>query len=94
METAGQQVTKIETRLRQLGAKLDRMAAKAAEAGAEVKLDYRKEIDHAKEKHAAVHSKLAAFRAANGQKWDAFKGGIESAWHDLDIALKALRQEL
>jgi hypothetical protein len=91
METAGQQVGRIETRLRQLGAKLDWMAAKAAEAGAEVKVDYRKEIEHTRDKHAAVHSKLAAFRAANGQKWDAFKDGVESAWHDLENAFKALR---
>jgi hypothetical protein len=92
METAGQQLGKIETRLRQLGAKLARMAAKASEAGAEVKLDYRKEIDHAKDKHAAVHSKLAAFRAANGQKWDSFRSGVESAWQDLENAFKALKQ--
>jgi len=92
METAGQQVGKIETRLRQLGAKLDRMAAKAALAGAEVSLDYRKGIDDAKDKHAAVHNKLAAFRSANGQKWDSFKDGVGSAWRDLENAFKALKQ--
>jgi len=92
METAGQEVGRIETRLRQLGAKLDRLVAKADEAGAEVKTDYREKIDHIKERHALVQSKLQAFRAANGEKWDNFKGGVETAWHDLENAFKALKQ--
>jgi hypothetical protein len=66
--------------------------AKADEAGTEAKIAYRKQIDHAKDKHAVVQSKLNAFRAANGQKWDNFKGGVEVAWHDLEDAFKALKQ--
>ncbi len=92
MESVGQEVGRIETRLRQLGAKLDRLVTKADEAGAEVKVDYRKQIDHIKDKHAVVQSKLNAFRAANGQKWDNFRGGVENAWHDLENAFKALKQ--
>ena len=90
METVGQELGRIETRLRQLGAKLDRLAAKADEVGTEVKLEYRKRIDHTKDKHAVVQSKLKAFRAANGEKWDNFKDGVETAWHDLEDAFKAI----
>jgi len=92
METAGQEVGRIETRLRQLGAKLDRLAAKADEAGAEVKTDYRQRLDHIKNRHAVVQGKLQAFRSASGQKWDDFRGGVETAWHDLENAFKALKQ--
>ena len=90
METVGQEVGKIETRLRQLGTRLDRLVAKADAAGTEVKIDFRKQIDHAKDKHAVVQSKLNAFRAANGEKWDHFKGAVETAWRDLDNAFKAI----
>jgi len=92
MEPVGQEVGKIETRLRQLGAKLDELVAKADEAGTEAKTEYRKQIDSIKDKHAVVQSKLTAFRAANGQKWDNFKNGVETAWHDLENAFKALKQ--
>jgi hypothetical protein len=92
METTGQEVGKIETRLRQLGTKLDRLVAKADEAGTEAKIDYRGRLDHIKDKLAAVQSRLNAFRAANGQKWDNFRGGVETAWHDLENAFKALKQ--
>jgi phage-related minor tail protein len=91
MESTGQEVGRIETRLRQLGARLDKLVVKADEAGAEVKVDYRKQIDHIKDKHAVVQSKLTAFRAAGGQKWENFKGGVEVAWHDLENAFKALK---
>jgi hypothetical protein len=87
METTGQEVGKIETRLRQLGTRLDRMLAKADEAGTQA---LREQITHAKDKHAVVQSKLNAFRAANGQKWDSFRGAVEIAWRDLDSACKGL----
>ena len=92
MESVGQEVGKIETRLRQLGAKLDRLVAKADEAGTEAKAEYREQIGHIKDKHTMVQSKLTEFRAAKGQKWDNFKGGVEIAWHDLENAFKALKQ--
>ena len=92
METVGQEVVRIETRLRQLGAKLDRLVAKADEAGTEATVDYRRSIDHIKDKHAVVQTKLNAYKAANGQKWDNFRGGVEIAWHDLADAFKALKQ--
>ena len=92
METTGQEVGRIETRLRQLGTRLDRLAAKATEAGMEAKIDYCKQLDHIKDKHAEVQNKLRAFRAANGQKWDNFRDGVETAWHDLENAFKALKQ--
>jgi hypothetical protein len=92
MESTGQEVGRIETRLRQLGAKLDKLVAKADEAGTEVKIDYRKGLDHIKDKRAIVQGKLDAYKAANGQKWDNFKGGVETAWHDLEDAFTALKQ--
>lgn len=92
MDSVGQEVGKIETRLRQLGTKLDKLVAKADEAGSEAKTEYRKQIDNIKDKHAVVQSKLTAFRAAGGQKWENFKSGVEAAWHDLENAFKALKQ--
>jgi len=91
MKTVGQEVGKIETRLRQLGAELDKLVAKAGEADTEAAIDYRRSVDHIKDKHAVVQSKLNAYKAANGQKWDSFKGGIEIAWRDLADAFKAIK---
>lgn len=96
MDTAGQEIGKIETRLRQMSARLDRLSAKADEAQreeqTEAKLDYRRRIDFAKSKHAAVRGKLDAYRAANGEKWENFKGQVETAWRDWAAAFKAVKQ--
>ena len=92
METAGQEIGRIETRLRQLGTRLDRLAAKADKAGTEITADYSKQIGHAKDKQAVVRERLNAFRAANGQKWDNFRGSVESAWRDLEMAFRALKE--
>jgi hypothetical protein len=39
-----------------------------------------------------VQSRLDAYRAANGQKWESFKGGVETAWRELADAYKAIKQ--
>lgn len=90
MDTAGQEIVKIETRLRQLRTKLDRLVAKADEPGAEVKPDYREQLKSASDSHAVVLSKLSAFRAGRGRKWDDFRPDVEIAWQDFDKALRAL----
>jgi hypothetical protein len=91
MESAGQEVGRIETRLRQLGTRLDKLLAKAEAPGTAVKAEYRNQIAHTREKHAVVQSKLNAYRAANGEKWDNFRGAVELAWYDLDAAFKAIQ---
>jgi len=92
MERAGQQIGRIEIRLRQLGLRLDRLVAKADEAGPEATSDYRQQIDRIREKHAVARGKMKAFRDANGEKWENFKGGVEIACHDLENAFKAVSQ--
>ena len=92
METAGQEVGKIETRLRQLDAKLGRLVAKADEVGTDAETSYRRRIDHVKDKRALVQSRLDAYRAANGQKWESFKGGVQTAWYELEDAFKAIKR--
>ena len=90
--TTGQDVMKIETRLRQLGTKLDRLAALEAEMAADSQLEYRQQIDHIKDRHTAVRVKLQTFKDAGGQKWEDFKGSVELAWQDLERAFKGIRQ--
>jgi hypothetical protein len=92
METTGQQVGKIEARLRQMGSKLDKIGAKVDEGGPDANQEYRKQIDDVKGKRALVHERLQAFRDARGQKWDNFRGGVEIALRDFWEAFKALKQ--
>ena len=90
MKTMEAQVGKMETQLKQWGAKLDELTTKAGEAGAEVKIDYRKGIDEVKAKHQAAQSKLDEVKAAGCEKWGTLKSGVESSWNELAVAFKKL----
>lgn len=92
METMEARVAKLERQLEGWAAKLDALVAKADEAGAGVKNDYRRSIDELKAKHAAAQAKLDELKAAGGDTWDTFKDSVENAWNDLEIAFKNLRK--
>jgi len=93
METACQQIAEIETRLRQLGAKLDRLSAKADETQdqvqTEVWLNYRRRLASAKNGQAVVRGKLEAYRAAHAH-CDNVREGIDVAWRDWASAYNAV----
>jgi len=94
MDTAGQELTRLEKRLRQLGTDIDRLAASAndAEPGDEAIRQRREQIDFTRQKHAVVRSRLDAFKTGNGQKWDHFRPGVETAWQDLENAFRILKE--
>ena len=89
--TAGQEVEKIETRLRQLGGKLDHLAGLGADMADDVHIEYRKQIEHTKDKFTVVRDGLQKFRNSGGQSWESFKGKIALAWQDLERAFRAVK---
>ena len=90
METMEAQVEKMEKQVKQWGTKLEELAAKVDEAGAEAKADREKRISELKAGHKAAMAKLDELKAAGSDKWEIVKGGIESAWKDLEAAFKKL----
>ena len=91
MEKMEAHVGKMETQLRQWGAKLDELVVTAEGAGTEAKADYRKHIDDLKAKHQAAQAKLDELKAAGSEKWETLKAGVESAWNELDVAFKKMK---
>lgn len=90
MEKAQAHAGKMETQLRQWGAKLDELAAKISEADTEAKIDCHRRIAELKAKCQVAQSKLDEFTAAGGDKWDIFKTGVENAYDELEVAFKKL----
>ena len=83
-------IGKMETQLKQWGAKLDEFVTKAEGVGAVVKEDYCKQIEFLKAKHKVVQTKLDEFKVASGKEWETFKTGVEDTWNDLEVAFKKL----
>jgi hypothetical protein len=90
MEKTQENVGKLESQLKQWGARLDEFVAKTDKAGTTARIDNRKRIDDLRAKCQAAQSKLDEVRTAGSERWEYFKNGVESAWGELEIAFKKL----
>jgi hypothetical protein len=90
METREAHVGTMEQQLKEWGAKLDGLVAKADTAGTEAEIGYRKRIDDLRAKYRVAESKLDELKAAGSEKWETFETGVESAWNELRVAFKEL----
>jgi len=90
MEKTQANLGKLETQLKQWGAKLDEFIAKADRAGTTARIDNRKRIDDLTAKVQVAQSKLDEVKTAGSERWETLKTGVESAWNELDLAFKKL----
>ena len=84
-------IGKMEAQLKNWGATLDGLVAKADAAGAEAKFDHRKRIDDLKAKHKQAQVKLEEFKTAGSEKLDTLMAGFEGAWNELEVAFKNMK---
>ncbi|MDH5668101.1 MAG: hypothetical protein OEY86_08840 [Nitrospira sp.] len=78
---------KMETQLREWGAKIDELKAKADQAEAGAKIECMKQLDSLKAKRDAVQTKLGEIKVAGEEAWEILKTGVESAWSELKTAI-------
>ncbi|MGB8297814.1 MAG: coiled coil domain-containing protein [Polyangia bacterium] len=91
MENTPAHVGKMEEQLKHWGAKLDHLVAKVEKAGSDVNSERRKRVDDLKAKYQAAQAKLSEVKAAGGEKWATLKGGVESAWSELEAAFRKMK---
>ena len=91
MENTEADLGKLETQLKQWGAKLDEFVAKADRAGTAARIDNRKRIDELKAKVKVAQAKLDEVKTAGSEKWETLRTGVESAWAELELAVKKPR---
>ena len=83
---------KLEARLDQWRAEIDKLEAKAVEAGADARIEYRDQLETLRGKQAEARRKLSELDDATSDAWQDLKGGIERAWTDLGDAVKKATQ--
>jgi ABC-type phosphate transport system auxiliary subunit len=81
-------VGKMEAQLRRWGLKLDKLQDKSKEVGTAAKADYLRSLDELIRKHRTVRTRLDELKAAGLAQWKSLRGGVDSAWQDLDRTLK------
>ncbi len=78
---------KLEARLDEWKAEIDKLKAKAAGAEADAQLQYEKEIDNLQKRQAKAREKLKELRNAGDDAWEDMKAGMENAWSELQDAM-------
>ena len=68
---------------------IDRLKAKAEQAAADAKIEYKKLIEDLQAKQKTARVKLDELRQSSGGAWEDLKTGIEGAWSELEKAVKA-----
>jgi nucleotide-binding universal stress UspA family protein len=88
---------KIEAQLKEWGAKIDELKARAETSKAELKTKYEKQIEDLRAKQEVVQLKLREFRESGGEAWEGLKTGMEKSLEEmkgsLDRALLTFKEK-
>ncbi len=82
----------METKLKKVGADIDKLVARVEKTGFGLKSDYLKRIDGLKNKRSLAEAKLSEVKKTSQQKLTTLKTGLGSALGDLERTFKDLKQ--
>jgi hypothetical protein len=94
MQTIETHVADLEAQLAQCGAKLDELVTQFDEVEAVTKAERRRRINALKTKQRAAQVRLDQLKAAGSPRWTAVRGGLETAWSEVALALKKHSHQL
>jgi uncharacterized protein YPO0396 len=89
MNLKGAYEKKLQAKLDEWNAELDRLKAKAEGAEAEARLQYDKQISDIEAMQEAISEKLAELKSASEDAREDIKAGIELAKDSLESAMKS-----
>ena len=78
---------KLQARLDEWSAEIDRLKAKSDAMKADAQLEYHRRIDDLAAMREAAGERLEELRNASDDAWEDLKGGAEEAWTRLEKAL-------
>lgn len=80
---------KLQARLDEWRADIDKLKAKADAAEGETQLEYYKQIEDLRTRQDAAAEKLNELKAASDDAWEDLKAGLDSAWDSLSNSMKS-----
>lgn len=82
---------KLQAKLDEWQADLDKLKAKAKGAEADARIEYQEEIDRLESQRNEARQKLAELREASDDAWEDLKDGVERAWDSVSESFKSAR---
>jgi hypothetical protein len=80
---------KLEAQMREWSAKIDLLKARADQAEADAKIEYRNRIEDLRQKKEVLQAKLRELQKASDAAWKDIRAGTERAAADLRDALQS-----
>ncbi len=78
-----------QAKLNEWDAKINQLKAKADKAGADVKVEYYKQINELRDMQETASQKLTELMNTSGDAWEDLKDGMDSSGDSLGSALKS-----
>jgi len=86
MSDKKQYIEKAKATLDQWDAEIDKTKAKLAEAEADGKIEYQKQLDEMRARRDEAEAKLNEVAEAGDDAWDDVKAGFDKAWESISGA--------
>jgi Zn-dependent M32 family carboxypeptidase len=80
---------KMETQMKEWGARLDAQNAKLDKAAVGVKAELKKQVDELQKLQASAKEHFAHFVASSSDQWKNAKAGLEQSWTKISSAVEA-----
>ncbi len=80
---------KLQGKLDEWSAEIDKLKAKADSAEADAQLEYYKQVEELRSMQDAASKKLDELKEAGDDAWEDLKAGIENAWDSLGSSIKS-----
>lgn len=87
MSKRSEYVEKMKVKLDEWNADIDKLEAQAKSAEAELKIEYREQLEALKQQRDEAKAKLQKLESASDEAWEDIKTGVETAWRSMSSAL-------
>ncbi len=92
MDKREQYIRKLDAKLREWNAELEKIAARIDQAGAERRIELQKKYEQVKAQRDDVRSRMDKLKNSTGEAWQEIKSGLEAAWKKLDESFQEARK--
>lgn len=82
---------KLQSKLDEWNAEIDKLKAKADSAEADAQLEYHKQIEELRAMQDEAGKKFDELKEAGDDAWEDLKAGIDRAWDSLSSSIKSAR---
>ncbi|GJL79191.1 MAG: hypothetical protein NPINA01_21800 [Nitrospinaceae bacterium] len=89
MSTKEAYLQKFRAQLDEWDAEIQKLKARAQKASAELKIDYKEDLEEMRAKQEVARKKLDELTHSGDEAWEDLKDGMEKAWNDLGAAVKS-----